>query len=216
MSQSAPQPNGGRPLWDQVIEDMHGRDTFGIERYRVPLQTGNGRDFAQDAYEESLDKTVYLKGLVIEHRALRETCTRQALEIILLREALRQANLRLRSGEQEAINFLISKCPNCANPQHEGDCTGHVSGGYGEVYDVLKEVMPTEGGIDTKPTTSVASGAVRQESPAAPEQTSAEGPSDTEMLDFAIHKLMIVDDWQRLCDRDAIRAAMQKENPDGK
>lgn len=70
--QPNPIPNDSRPLWELVIEDMKERDQVGRERYGTPLQVGNGRNPAQDAYEESLDQTVYLKQLVIERQQMQE------------------------------------------------------------------------------------------------------------------------------------------------
>ena len=44
-----------------VIEDMKARDKMGEDKYKTRLQAGNGRNPLQDAYEESLDQTVYIK-----------------------------------------------------------------------------------------------------------------------------------------------------------
>lgn len=48
-------------IWEEVIKDMHNRDKFGQSKYGRPVQTFNGRDALQDAYEEALDLCVYLK-----------------------------------------------------------------------------------------------------------------------------------------------------------
>lgn len=68
--QPAPTPNGGTPIWDLVIADMKARDQMGRKKYGTPLQAHNGRDFLQDAYEESLDQTVYLRGALEERKTL--------------------------------------------------------------------------------------------------------------------------------------------------
>ena len=53
-------------IWDLVIQDMHGRDVVGMEKYNTRLYPGNGRDALLDAYEEALDLTVYLRQAIYE------------------------------------------------------------------------------------------------------------------------------------------------------
>lgn len=53
-------------LWPLVMQDMADRHTMGIEKYGVPLQPHNGRDFLMDMYQEALDKLVYCRGLIYE------------------------------------------------------------------------------------------------------------------------------------------------------
>ena len=48
-------------VWGLVREDMRHRDAQGRERYGTPLQPHNGRDALADAYQEALDKAVYLR-----------------------------------------------------------------------------------------------------------------------------------------------------------
>lgn len=64
--QPAPIPNAERPTWEIVVEDMKERDQTGREKYGVHLQPCNGRKSIVDAYQESLDHTVYLKNEIIE------------------------------------------------------------------------------------------------------------------------------------------------------
>lgn len=59
--QPPPVPTAGTPIWELVIADMSERDHVGRQRYGTPLQAGNGRDPLIDAYQESLDKVVYLR-----------------------------------------------------------------------------------------------------------------------------------------------------------
>lgn len=61
MNQPDPIPTDEQPVWEMVIADMKARDHVGRERYGTPLQVTNGRDALQDAYEEALDLTVYLR-----------------------------------------------------------------------------------------------------------------------------------------------------------
>lgn len=67
--QPPPIPNKRRPIWDLVIDDMLHRDHLGRQRYGTPLQAQNGRDPLVDAYQESLDQTVYLRQ-ALEERTL--------------------------------------------------------------------------------------------------------------------------------------------------
>jgi hypothetical protein len=67
--QIRPVPSGEKPSWAVVIDDMKARDDHGRQKYGTPLQPNNGRDSLWDAYEESLDQTVYLRNAIDEHRA---------------------------------------------------------------------------------------------------------------------------------------------------
>jgi hypothetical protein len=66
MDDQPPPTEGEGDMWREVIEDMEVRRKVGILRYGRPLQAFNGRDALMDAYQESLDQTVYLKQLLIE------------------------------------------------------------------------------------------------------------------------------------------------------
>ena len=52
---------------DLVLADMRERDRLGKERYGVRLTSGNGRNHLVDAYQEALDKIVYLANELDEH-----------------------------------------------------------------------------------------------------------------------------------------------------
>lgn len=69
--QPLPIPVDGPAVWDLVIADMQDRDRVGLENYGVRLTVGDGRDSLIDAYQESLDKSVYLKKAIIEQDGLR-------------------------------------------------------------------------------------------------------------------------------------------------
>ncbi len=64
--QPKPIPNNNEPVVDVVMRDLQKRKELGIERYGVALQPRNGRDALLDAYEESLDMTIYLKQAILE------------------------------------------------------------------------------------------------------------------------------------------------------
>jgi len=55
--------------YEQVIKDMHERDTFGELKYHIRLQAFNGRNAFIDSYQELLDYIVYTKQALIEAEA---------------------------------------------------------------------------------------------------------------------------------------------------
>lgn len=61
-----PIPNNRPAVWDLVLSDMQERDQMGTEKYGTRLQPHNGRNFMVDAYQESLDLAVYLRGRIEE------------------------------------------------------------------------------------------------------------------------------------------------------
>lgn len=69
------------PLVEAVENDICNRDASGELKYGTRLQPFNGRDSLQDAYEEALDLTVYLKNAHTEGSPV----------YMLYREALRIA-----------------------------------------------------------------------------------------------------------------------------
>ena len=58
---------------DAVIKDMVDRRELGIKKYGVELLSNNGRDALLDAYQESLDTTLYLKQCLIERDRAKQT-----------------------------------------------------------------------------------------------------------------------------------------------
>lgn len=66
----SPIPNGSKPIWDLVIDDMRERDLVGRQRYGTPLQAHNGRRPLVDSYQECLDLVVYLRQEIEERAAL--------------------------------------------------------------------------------------------------------------------------------------------------
>lgn len=64
--QPLPTKNEHEDIQSQVIRDIEARRQIGIKRYGTALQPDNGRDMLQDAYEEAMDLTIYLKGCLVE------------------------------------------------------------------------------------------------------------------------------------------------------
>ena len=58
---------------DAVIKDMVDRRELGTKKYGVELLSNNGRDALLDAYQESLDTTLYLKQCLIERDRAKQT-----------------------------------------------------------------------------------------------------------------------------------------------
>lgn len=71
MNQPDPVLNELPHIVDLVMADMVERKRVGIERYGVALQAHNGRDALQDAYEEALDLTMYLRQAIEERGSVR-------------------------------------------------------------------------------------------------------------------------------------------------
>lgn len=55
-----------RHIRDEVAADLEARKQLGLARYHTLLQTGNGRDFLVDLYQELLDAAVYARGRLLE------------------------------------------------------------------------------------------------------------------------------------------------------
>lgn len=70
VDQPPPKPGEG-DIWQLVIDDMKERRQVGIDRYGTPLQPFNGRDALVDAYQESLDRIVYLRQKMLEDELTR-------------------------------------------------------------------------------------------------------------------------------------------------
>jgi hypothetical protein len=51
---------------DQVAEDLLARKAFGLDKYKTILQTGNGRSFLLDLYQELMDAVCYARGRLLE------------------------------------------------------------------------------------------------------------------------------------------------------
>ena len=64
--QPKPIANKEPEVWWLVQKDMLKRNSFGIDKYGMPLQPNNGRDALKDAYEEALDLVVYLRQALYE------------------------------------------------------------------------------------------------------------------------------------------------------
>lgn len=58
-----------QPVFPAVIADLQEREKLGIKKYGQALHTENGRDALKDAYQESLDQTLYLKQRLMEEAA---------------------------------------------------------------------------------------------------------------------------------------------------
>jgi len=114
--QPAPIPNDSASVWDLVITDMKARDQVGRERYGTPLQAGNGRNHLVDAYQESLDKIVYLRA-EIEERLKYGT---------------------LEEHRQRLIQS-IDKQAELMHPEY-GGCDGFRDGGCSQCANVVEEL----------------------------------------------------------------------------
>lgn len=64
--QTTPPHIGTTRVLDYVLADLKSRAEMGKQKYGHYLETNNGRNALQDAYEESLDMCMYLKQKLLE------------------------------------------------------------------------------------------------------------------------------------------------------
>jgi hypothetical protein len=66
-SKAQPAPvGGGRAVFDLVMRDLEKRKADGVIKYGTVLRENNGRNPLMDAYQESLDLTMYLRQALME------------------------------------------------------------------------------------------------------------------------------------------------------
>ena len=68
-NKNLPRTTSDLHVHDLVIEDVAERKSLGIRRYGTPLTPFNGRNAAQDAYEEALDLAAYFRQVLLERDA---------------------------------------------------------------------------------------------------------------------------------------------------
>lgn len=78
-SQPMPKAVEGDVMHEVVIKALEDRLAVGIKRYGQPLRAWNGRDAAQDAFEEVLDLSVYLAQVRVEMAEMREIITEMVM-----------------------------------------------------------------------------------------------------------------------------------------
>lgn len=66
--QTTPPHDGTTRVLDCVIDDLKSRAEMGKEKYGHYLETNNGRNALQDAYEEALDLCMYMKQKLLEEQ----------------------------------------------------------------------------------------------------------------------------------------------------
>jgi len=86
--QPLPIGNDGPWVHREVQQDLEARLQVGLERYGQPLQPMNGRNGLQDAYEEILDLSVYLKCVMDERDVMRPLVASIYNRLVYLKVAL--------------------------------------------------------------------------------------------------------------------------------
>ena len=71
--QKRPKKNSNPEVMELFLKDLKARYEEGVRRYGVPLQPFNERDALQDAYEEAMDLSLYLRQAIYE-RDNNENC----------------------------------------------------------------------------------------------------------------------------------------------
>ncbi|WP_157368065.1 hypothetical protein [Alloactinosynnema sp. L-07] len=95
--QPLPVPNDRPSVQSLVRADLDAREKLGVSRYGTALQAHNGRDMLRDAYDEAMDLTTYLRGVIeerdnpavsTEDTDLREQTARAVFAAMLKREGV--------------------------------------------------------------------------------------------------------------------------------
>lgn len=95
----APTKNDTEPIVIGVTRDIIQRAVESRAHYGTYLQAFNGRNAVQDAYEEAIDLTMYLKQMLVERKAM--------LEIIAqLIEALKEARTHIVAPPTSGTSYL--------------------------------------------------------------------------------------------------------------
>lgn len=122
-----------QPIAPLVIADIQQRIEKGAKQYGEPLTSHNGRDALQDAYEESMDQTLYLKQALIERDSpVKESLTtdpnessdnsRSFAEIERLKGQVDEWNGRVEKARL-AINIILgneTRYKGISGTQHDG------------------------------------------------------------------------------------------------
>lgn len=77
--QQLPIKNDLPVIQDLVMADIEARKELGLKKYGTLLQPFNGRNMLQDAYEESLDLCIYLRGRLEEQRMIAAESVQEGL-----------------------------------------------------------------------------------------------------------------------------------------
>lgn len=93
---------------DAVVRDLQSRRDHGVGKYGVELLSHNGRDAMLDAYQESLDTTVYLKQCLMERSgaAIVPTPEQVAADFTRLRD-----DVQCKRLGSDACRFPHCDCP---------------------------------------------------------------------------------------------------------
>lgn len=118
MSNPAPIPNDSKPVWEYVIEDMKARDNFGRAKYKTPLQMTNDRNHAQDAYEEVLDLSVYMKQVIIERTELFTRIEQLMNDACIARDLIKELNDEINPPERNCSCHISPPCSDCVDHEH--------------------------------------------------------------------------------------------------
>lgn len=110
MSQPPPKANDRPATWDLVIQPLAGtgndylmsrmrqRDKMGLAKYGVRLQSHNGRNSFEDAFEEVLDAVAYSRNALIEDDTIDGSFQLMQIHMHLMEAATVMARVIERKG----------------------------------------------------------------------------------------------------------------------
>lgn len=117
--QARPHRHGGPNVWQAVLDDMAARDEFGIAKYGGPLEPHDGRRTLADAYQESLDQTVYLKQALMEGDERENWFRCWRVCFMMLQGFERSGEWRVDADQQEEILRVFGSCKNGKAVAHD-------------------------------------------------------------------------------------------------
>lgn len=100
--------NAQPAVQDLVIADIEARKQVGIEKYGTVLQAFNGRCSTMDAYQESIDMTIYLRQRLVEESSL-VNALRDLLDIV--DQAGWTADSRVRAAQEVYRAATVRRAP---------------------------------------------------------------------------------------------------------
>ena len=106
MDTVAPQPPpkpGKESITDAVIADLSKRREGGIKKYKMQLETHNGRSMLVDAYQELLDAALYVRGAIMEQADAEKAVDDLESALSGIRLLFPTCNSKWKLGEVEAL-----------------------------------------------------------------------------------------------------------------
>lgn len=93
---------------EEVIKDLRQREQVGLKKYGEKLRTFNGRNATQDAYEEALDLSNYLKQKLLEEESKKE----KIISVFEKAKASSAYVFSIGGMDEELFNIILEEIKN--------------------------------------------------------------------------------------------------------